>query len=172
MNLSIREINIEHAEAYRRLRLEALRSEPEAFAESPDEFARKSLEEIKDQISDWQQLGAFVIGAFTPDGILVGMVGVYCYPREKTRHRGKVWGVYITKEARETGLAKQLFTDVIERAKQSADLVQMELEVGADNKRAYRLYQSLGFVTCGEQPRALKIEDKYIDEHLMVLRLR
>jgi len=37
---------------------------------------------------------------------------------------------------------------------------------------AMRLYHSLGFVAYGTEPCALKLGDQYLDEDLMILRLR
>jgi hypothetical protein len=63
-NMQIREIGIADASVFRCLRLEALKCEPDAFAESPDEFAQKSIEELQKQISESYRLGSCVIGVF------------------------------------------------------------------------------------------------------------
>lgn len=44
------------------------------------------------------------------------------------------------------------------------------LGVSHENESARRLYQNFGFVQYGVEPRAIKIEDAYIDEVLMVKR--
>ena len=172
MDVTLRELSTVDAEAYYHLRLEALQKEPESFAESPGEFTSNSIETIRKQIDDWKQLGAFAIGAFYPGNELIGMVGVYRYPREKTKHRGKVWGVFITENYRGTGISKQIFKSVIQKAKKSKDFVQLELEVGVNNITALHLYKTLGFEICGRQLRALKVEHTYIDEYLMVMKIR
>lgn len=172
MYIKIREIERDDAEAFYHLRLEALRSEPEAFAETPVEFSKKSTGDIKKQITSWKQLGAFAFGAFDSENKLTGMAGVYRYPRTKTRHRCKVWGVFVTKNARGLGISRQILNEVIQKAKKSKSIIQLELEVGVDNSAAVQLYKSLGFEVCGVQPRALKVGTEYIDEHLMVLKLK
>jgi ribosomal protein S18 acetylase RimI-like enzyme len=48
---------------------------------------------------------------------------------------------------------------------------QVHLGVAATNEPAVRLYQSMGFVEYGREPRAIKLPDRYVDEFLMWLRL-
>ena len=61
--------------------------------------------------------------------------------------------------------------DTIEALKQakSNGFEQAELEVVADNTRAYHLYESLGFVPYGRRPHGMKYKDgTYADEIAMV----
>ena len=46
------------------------------------------------------------------------------------------------------------------------------LTVAAENARARRLYERWGFSVYGIEPRAIKLEDGYLDEALMVCPLR
>ena len=51
----------------------------------------------------------------SPDGILAGMMG---FKREyglKLRHKGCIWGVYVSPAHRGKGLASLLLSEVIER---------------------------------------------------------
>jgi ribosomal protein S18 acetylase RimI-like enzyme len=48
---------------------------------------------------------------------------------------------------------------------------QVLLSGGITQEPAIRLYRSLGFDSFGEEPRALKIGDRYIDEEYMLLDL-
>ena len=48
---------------------------------------------------------------------------------------------------------------------------QIILAVAAPQAAAVALYRSLGFVSFGREPRALKIGDSYVDEEYMILRL-
>ncbi len=51
-------------------------------------------------------------------------------------------------------------------------LEQIVLAVFSTNQVARRLYESCGFEVYGVEPRALKVDDQYLDEDLMILRLQ
>ena len=44
----------------------------------------------------------------------------------------------------------------------------LELGVGTENHAALALYRRMGFETYGTEVRCMKLDDRYIDEHLMV----
>ena len=48
-------------------------------------------------------------------------------------------------------------------------VLQVHLAVTASNGAAVALYEHLGFIRYGTEPRALKVNGRYLDEHLMVL---
>lgn len=52
------------------------------------------------------------------------------------------------------------------------DLKQVTLAVAAEQKAAWRLYCSAGFEEFGLEHAALKIGNRYVDEHWMVLQLK
>jgi len=57
------------------------------------------------------------------------------------------------------------------RARHIEGLKQILLSVAATQTAAAHLYRSLGFVSYGREPRALRIADQWIDEDYMVLML-
>ncbi len=167
----IREILIDDASEYKRIRLEALKLNPSAFAENAKDFEKKTLEEIYTEIARWKEMGGFALGAFSLEGNLVGMIGVGRSSYNKLNHRGHVWGVYVTPPARGAGVARALFDRLVERARKNEGLVQLDIEAVTSNQTALKLYQSVGFELCGTQPRALKVGSEYFDEYLLVLKL-
>ena len=64
-----------------------------------------------------------------------------------------------------------LVRHVLDRAAE-AGLEQVHLGVGAANRGAQALYAACGFEVYGTEPRSLKIGATYVDELLMVCRLR
>ena len=50
-------------------------------------------------------------------------------------------------------------------------LEQINLCVVSDNIKAKKLYKSFGFLTYGTEQKAMKIDNRYLDEYLMVLYL-
>jgi RimJ/RimL family protein N-acetyltransferase len=116
--------------------------------------------------------GSFVTGAWDEEGRLVGNIGFRREPQIKSRHKGMLWGVYLTAVHRGKGTAKRLLAASLDRIKTYPDLLQVTLAVSAEQKAAWNLYRSAGFKEYGLELAALKIGDDYVDEHWMVLRLR
>lgn len=92
--------------------------------------------------------------------------------REKLRHKGILFRMYVSKDFRGQGIAQALIADVIERAKKLDDIEQINLTVIANNARAKKLYENFGFVTFGSEPHAIKWKGKYFTEDQMVLSLK
>ena len=64
----VRELSIDDASEYKRIHLEALKSHPNAFAGSHEEFDEKSPEDIRTEITGLKRTGGFVVGAFSAEG--------------------------------------------------------------------------------------------------------
>ena len=167
----IRELVPDDAEAYKVLRLKALSEHPEAFGQSFEEAQQQTIEEIRRDIAGWHGAGGFALAVFNEEGSIVGMVAVGRSKFEKMRHRGHVWGVYVDPSTRGQGIATKLFEGIIARASKAPGLVQLDIEVVTENRVAFELYKKMGFVVVGEQPRAIKVNGKYFDEHLLVRHL-
>lgn len=150
-----------------RLRLEGLQNDPVAFGSSWEEEQTRTPESVGPRLRAMPD-GNFVVGAFQ-DERLIGITGFVRSDRPKTRHKGFIWGVYVTPEARGKGVARALLTSVLERARGYADLDQITLSVSVTQAPARRLYASLGFEVYGYEQHALKIGDTYIDEEHRVL---
>ena len=89
------------------------------------------------------------------DGIIVGSAGVGCVGhREKTRHRAE-FGISVDKAYWGLGIGRALTEACIECAKK-AGYAQLELEVVAENRSAIALYESVGFVEYGRNPKGFR----------------
>jgi ribosomal protein S18 acetylase RimI-like enzyme len=168
--MEVRLLTQADAEPFRRLRRERLDDSPRAFGESIAECESMSVSVVA------QRLGSgsgdnFVVGAFD-DGQLFGMAGFARNLREKSNHKGVIWGVYVRPGFRGRGVAQELLKTLVERAKSQAGLEQIVLSVAVDQTAARRLYKSLGFEVFGHERHALKVDGAYVDEDHMVLWLR
>jgi ribosomal protein S18 acetylase RimI-like enzyme len=169
--MDIRELSEGDAEAFRALRLRALREHPEAFGASYEDMAARPLERIAEQLREAHaSADQCNLGAFDADGRLVGMVGFWRNTSSKTRHRGMIWGMYTAPEVRGTGAGRALLNELIGRARAMPGVEQMHLDVVTSNTAARTLYLSAGFEVYGLDRRALKLPDgTYLDEEKMVL---
>ncbi len=164
--MEIRRLTEFDAESYRQLRHEALEREPLAFTESAAEHHATALETIKNRLVPSDD--SFVLGAFI-DRQLIGMAGFFRQRGEKVRHRGGIWGVYVSEECRGKGVGRALLAELIGVAQLLPGIEQVALAVSRENAGAKALYESLGFEVYGCERRALKIGSEYVDEELMVL---
>ena len=86
------------------------------------------------------------------DGRVAGTAGIEAVgTKYKLRHRAE-FGISILKEYWGLGLGRALAEACI-RCAREAGYTQLELNVVAENQRAVALYQSLGFVEFGRNPR-------------------
>jgi ribosomal protein S18 acetylase RimI-like enzyme len=168
--MEFRYLTAEDAGEWLRLRLEALQGDPEAFSASFEEYQPLSLEEVRKRLG-FGAKDAFVVGAFE-EAQLLGCAGFYRDEGLKGRHKGRVWGVYVTPEKRGAGIGKKMMAMLLERAAALEGVQQILLSVTATQAAALRLYRSLGFTSFGREPLALKIGDRFVDEEYMFLRLR
>jgi len=169
--IEIRRITEADGEAFYSLRLEALEGEPQAFSSSPEEHRALTLDDVAKRLGMDSEDRNFVLGAFVDERV-VGMAGFFQEPGPKTRHRARIWGVYVSPEWRKKGIARVLLEEIIRRAKGRPEMEQVTLAVGTSQAAAKHLYESLGFEIYGRDPGPIKIGDTYIDEEMMILRLR
>lgn len=164
--MEIRRLTDRDAESYRLLRHEALEQEPLAFTDSVAEHEAMTLEAIRNRLGSAED--NFVLGAFI-DRQLIGMAGFFRRRGEKIRHRGGIWGVYVSKECRGKGVGRAVLAELIGVVRLLPGMEQVALAVSRENVGARSLYESLGFELYGCERRALKIGNEYVDEELMVL---
>jgi len=166
--MEIRELLADDAEAFRAVRLRALREETRAFLSSHDEEAARTLEEVVAWLTPRD--GSFVLGGFV-DGALVGLVGFVRKRHPKERHNGLVWGMYVDPDQRGIGLGRALLLASLGRARALDGLETVHLAVGETNAPARGLYESLGFEVWGVEPDAFRVGGESVTEAHMRLEL-
>lgn len=114
---------------------------------------------------------AFTLGAWLAEK-LVGTVSFERDAREKFRHKGLLYRMYVHADASGSGIGRMLIQETVKQARKMAGLEQINLTVISSNVRAKRLYASQGFASFALEKNALKIGSAYFDEEQMSLFLR
>ena len=149
------------------IRREALITDPCAFSASPNSDLGLDREFIRSSMSETSTQAYF--GAY--DGQLVGMTGVFRYPKEKEAHKAGVWGMYVRPSHRGQGHGAALLAAAVDFARSLPGVTQLCLCVSETAGVAMGLYDRFGFVTWGREPAALKVDGVAVDVRHMVLEL-
>jgi RimJ/RimL family protein N-acetyltransferase len=164
--MEIRRLAPADADAYRPLRLRALREHPDAFTSSYEEEAVKPLSATEDRLATDAECHTW--GAFA-DGGLVGAVGLLHEARVKNRHKATVVAMYVAPEHGGRGAGTALLAHLIGEARREPNLEQLVLTVTDTNATARTLYERAGFRSFGVEPRAIRVGDRYLDKNHMIL---
>jgi ribosomal protein S18 acetylase RimI-like enzyme len=160
-SIALRRLRPEDVDDYVRIRLLALRTDPESFGSLHDVEAARPVEEHAKRLA-----GSMVFGAYDGETI-VGMAGFRQETGRRDVHKATVWGVFVDPACRGRGVACMLMAAVIEAAQ--AVVEQLLLNVVEGNAAALALYRRLGFAQYGLEPRSLKTPTGYVNQVLMVL---
>ncbi len=162
--ITFRQLKIEDAVNFRRVRLHGLQESPDSFGSSFEEERLLDLDEYVRRLENSQNNCVF--GAFD-DEELIGMVGFRRDYSQKTRHNGFLWGVYVLPEQRGSGVAKNLLEFALKTIEAFSDIRNVRLGVAVKNIAAVRLYEKLGFVRYALDEEAFVVEGVFQAEYLM-----
>lgn len=166
--IHLRRLTPEDASVFQAFRLAALQEAPAAFGSSFEEEVNYPASLIEGRLALKPDQGPF--GAFE-DKELVGLVALGRESKNKLAHKALVWGMYVKPSHRGKGIAKALLAEILSLARSVPGVVQVNLIVNANNTGAILLYESAGFKVFGHEPNAMQINDEFIDELHMYLRL-
>ena len=127
---------------YKTIRLEALKSDPQAFGSSYKKESVFSNEKWQERLADQTVCVLVAKENETP----VGMIG---YHLKNNRENAHLWGMFVTSAYRGKGVGKQLLQKIIEIAKEKQSVKDISLDVNPDQISAVQLYISLGFQESG-----------------------
>jgi RimJ/RimL family protein N-acetyltransferase len=160
----IRLLTHDDVEAFRAIRLEALREEPAAFASTAADWERLSLDEWRNRLVE---NSVFVA---SQNDEPVGIIGLAPQRPSKMAHRATIIMVYVRKNVRGTGLAVKLLRAITDHA-WKCGIRQLELMVSAENPAAQQFYRRAGFAEIGRVPGGFIHEGREIDDVMMARRI-
>lgn len=166
--LEIRPLGAADAEAWRALRLQALKEEPLAFTASYEEAVKTSPAEFARRMP--AEGGPVVLFGLFVEGALEGSAGFSIQPGVKLKHKGLLWGVYVRPPWRGHGYGRALVERAIAHARDHVDLLHAAV-MGEDTK-ARRIYRSAGFEPYGVERAAVRVDGADIDEVLLWIDFR
>ncbi|WP_107677859.1 GNAT family N-acetyltransferase [Agrobacterium sp. LAD9] len=159
----IRKISDGEADVFRRIRLEALKMEPNAFASVYEDWAS-----FPD--TEWRKRMTIPIFVAFVESQPIGLMALKQLEPARMRHRAKLEMVYVNKGYRGAGLSDLLLCEVVRYAEQHG-IRQIELGVREDRAGAIRFYRSAGFTDIGTVPQGYREKDVHFKEILMVKQL-
>ena len=171
-DITLRALDVEDFASFLELQKDAIFNAPEVFGSDYDWFDALSVLSKEQRYQEYMDFPyKYLLGAFDQDNRIKGMIGFSSdKSRRKLRHKGKIWGMYVTPESRGQGIASSLVTSVLETAAE-IDCELVQLSVGTKNRDSYGLYLRFGFTVYGTELRAMKVNEEYVDEYLMVKHL-
>ena len=165
--MNIRRLTPSDAAPFQALRLAALIDKPEAFVTSHVEEKDLPLSAFEARLVE--RPGHTVFGAFDGD-TLVGIAGLTRETLLQTRHKGRIWGMYVAATARGHGVARTLLDAALAHARTTPGMAKVTLSVASANVAAIALYESLGFVVFAREADAIRLDGQSRDDLQMHLR--
>lgn len=132
----------DRAAEWRRIRLRALRGDPQAFCSLYQDWAHRPLPDFATRLA-----AGHVLAAGRKPGLPLAVAAL---DRSDDPGCGRVTSVYCLPAARGRGFADALLARLITDAR-AADLRELRFDVVADNMPAIRFYQRLGFADTGRK---------------------
>lgn len=161
----VKKLEIGNLDEFKKIRLEALQSEPQAFGEDYQTLEKKESDYWTDQLNNSQRVW---YGVFN-EHKLVGIGSIKYAQRRVYAHIAHLSGIYVKQEYRGQGIGRMLFEKRIEEAFLNPKVVKLKLIVNTNQTNAINLYKSCGFEIVGEMKKEFKVGESYYNAYLMEL---
>jgi RimJ/RimL family protein N-acetyltransferase len=147
--------------AFRDIRLDMLRTDPDAFGAALADWDTRPEAMIRDWLTHMHGFGAV-------EGNRITACAAFSRARQpRTQHRAEVAAVYTRPANRGQGLLRAVFGRMADEARKIG-IAQFELQVASHNNGAILAYERIGFARTGVLPRAVNDGGRYTDDILMV----
>jgi ribosomal protein S18 acetylase RimI-like enzyme len=171
--VEIRILGVDDAGAFQNLRLRGLRESPAAFGSTLEEEVGRSIEQVAERLAELRSVPRRVtFGAFGESGSLVGVVACVQQGGLKSRHKASVFAMYVSPDARGSGVGRALIARLIEHAREWDGVDRLTLTVTETQEAARHLYRAAGFQVFGSEPDGLRHDGQPTTMEYMTLALR
>lgn len=143
--------------------LEAFETHPDAFTSALDERAVRPLSWWEGRLSPDPQAVEVVLGAFHGKE-LAGVAGLSFATGSKTRHKARLFGMYVPARFAGEGLGRRLLASALATASSRAGVRLVQLTVTEGNFVARQLYERNGFRPFGIEPFAVAAGDGFVSK--------
>lgn len=161
--LVIRQLKQNDWQAWKNIRLRALKEEPQSFYSSYEEEILQNDEKFKNDLAAHDIFGAWL------EDELVGCAGFFVHNLLKAKHKGSLYSMFVSKDVRGKKIGEKILKAIIDHAK--TKVLQLHLMVVVSNEAAIKLYLKYGFKIYGTEPKGIQINNVFYDEYLMFLDL-
>lgn len=153
----------EEWEEFRRIRLEALRTDPAAFGSSYAAEASQSDELWQARLAATDQKTGRQIALLAKRGVeTVGLIGAY-----RDERTWRIISLFVSPRARRAGIGRALVREVLKAIHGTGGPPSIELTVNAERKRVVAFYEDLGFRVESELRGQVMGDGKPHDELVM-----
>lgn len=156
-------ITSKNTEEYDNLVKFGLQNYPAAFETDFSQLVNRPIHKVIGGLKEIGESSGFLLGAFSPEGKLIGTVLISPRAGPKILHRADLFFLFVHTKYQYKGVGELLINKAIDRSKTIAGLEQLELTVSTDCQNALSLYKKVGFQITGSFKRQTKIGDVYHD---------
>ncbi|HEX8546050.1 MAG TPA: GNAT family N-acetyltransferase [Cytophagaceae bacterium] len=115
---------------------------------------------------------SFTLGAYVKHEL----VGVVSFERdgehrEKLRHKGTLFRMYVSSQSRGLGVGKTLIKTLFDMVKNIPNIERINLTVISHNINAIKLYEGFSFVIFSKEVNAIKWKGRYFTELQMAVKI-
>lgn len=156
---------------YKKVRLEALKNDPQAFGSSYDRENKKSDNEWKEKLmlSNTADSKKIFVGI---DNDSNGFLAIGAAYAENDLGEWNLIAIYVDPKHRGQGISKILSSEIINTLKARRNVRRLILRVNVNQQAAVNLYRSLGFVIINKEEKQLLGDGNFYDEFEMALDLK
>lgn len=161
--MEIRHLKVDEWEQYRDIRLEFLKTEPQATSFSYEEEVLKNEEQWQEDLKELFEEQSAVFWIAEENGEFKGIVGGITDSGPKQRHIAIVISMYVDREFRGRGIGKKLLGSLLEELESNPRFVKINLDVTTTQESAVKLYESFGFEKVGMWKKEYFVDGEYFD---------
>jgi GNAT superfamily N-acetyltransferase len=169
MVVTVRPVCADEVAALYRLRRRSLAEDPDAFDQTVADADAKGVQPLADLLGQAGEDRELVLFGEV-DGAAVGLVFVSRSRRPRSRHRARLWGMWVAPQARGVGVGAALLAEAL-RWCRDVGVEMVDLWVVTDHHRAIRVYERAGFRICGTAHDGMRWQGVPQDEHQMIIHL-